>query len=75
MLRDLDIRVRGHSRSLKLVPFESLCTVSYSNFIATMAVSLAISGIFNVKERHELEHGDRGCSRSRFKVVQENGVV
>ena len=27
--RDLEIRVRGHSRSLKVVPFDRLCMVSY----------------------------------------------
>jgi len=42
--------VRGHSRSLKVVPFESLGAVSYSPFIVTMAVFLAISEIFSVKE-------------------------
>jgi len=40
--------VRGHSRSLKIVPFESLGTVFYSPSIVTMAVSLAISEIFSV---------------------------
>ena len=49
--RDLEIGVKGHSRSLKLRPFESLKgAVSYSPFIVTMAVSLAISEIIWVKE-------------------------
>jgi len=30
--RDLEIRLRRHSRSYKLVPFESLGAVSYSNY-------------------------------------------
>jgi len=35
---------------LKMVLFESLGTVCYSPSIVTMAVSLAISEIFSVKE-------------------------
>jgi len=27
--RDLEIGVKGHSRSLKVVPFDRLCMVSY----------------------------------------------
>jgi len=42
--------VIGHSKSLKMVSFESLGTVSYSSSIVTMAVSLAISLIFSVKQ-------------------------
>jgi len=56
--------VRGHSRSLKLVPFESLCAVSYSPSIVTMAVSVAVCEIFSVKEWRDLENQVRGRSRS-----------
>ena len=62
--RDLEMWVRGHSRLLKMVPFESLGTVSYSPSIVTMAASLAISEIFNVKERSHLEIWVWGRSRS-----------
>jgi len=37
--------VRGHSRSFKLVPFESLGAVSYLPSIVTMALSCVISEI------------------------------
>jgi len=47
--------VRGHSRSLKVVPFESFGMVSYSPSIVTMAVSVAILEIFSVKEWPDLE--------------------
>jgi len=47
--------VRGHSRSLKMVSFESFGTVFYSPSIVNMAASLAISEIFNVKEWLDLE--------------------
>jgi len=56
--------VRGHSRSLKVVPFESLGTVSYSPSIVTMGTSLAILEIFSVKEWLDLEVWVWGCSRS-----------
>jgi len=38
-----------------MVPFDSLGMVSYSPSIVTMAVSLAISEIFSVKEWPDLE--------------------
>jgi len=47
--------VRGQSRSLKMVPFESLGMVSYSSSIVTMAVYLVISQIFSIKEWPDLE--------------------
>jgi len=53
--RDLEMWVRGHSRSLKMVSFESLSTVSYSPFIITVVISLAISEIFSMEEWPDLE--------------------
>jgi len=60
--RDLEMWVRGHSKSLKVVTFESLGTVSYSPSIATMAVSVAVCEIFSVKEWRDLENQVRGRS-------------
>jgi len=50
--------------SLKLVPVESLVAVSYSPFIVTVAVSVAVCEIFSVKEWRDLENQVRGRSRS-----------
>jgi len=46
------------------VSFESLCAVSYSPSIVTMAVSVAVCEIFSVKERCNLENRVRVHSRS-----------
>jgi len=55
---------QGHSRSLKLVPFKSFGAVSYSPFIVTMAISVAVCEIFSIKEWRDLENQVRGCSKS-----------
>jgi len=64
MYKSPEIWLRGHSRLLKLVPFESLGTVSYSPFIVTMAVSVAVCEIFSVKEWRDLQNQFRSRSRS-----------
>jgi len=56
--------VSGHSRSLKLVPFESLDAVSYSSSIVTMTVSVAVCEIISVKEWCDLENRVRVRSES-----------
>jgi len=50
--------------SLKLVPFKSLGTVSYSPSIVTMAVSITVRELFSVKEWRDLDNQVRGRSRS-----------
>jgi len=52
-----------------MVPFERLCMVSYSSSIVTVAVSLAISQIFSIKEWPDLEIWVWGRSRS-FNMVR-----
>jgi len=55
--------LRGHSRSLKLVPFKSLDAVSYSPSTVTMAVSVAVCVNVSVNEWRDLENQVRGRSR------------
>jgi len=50
--------------SLKVVPFKSLCAVSYSPSVVTMAVSIAVCDIFSVNEWPDLENRVRVRSRS-----------
>ena len=52
--------------SLNVVPFKSLGAASYSTSVVTMAVSVAVCDIFNVKEWLDLETG-LGFVRSHWK--------
>jgi len=56
--------VRGHSRSLKLVPFKSLGAISYSPSTVTVVVSVSVCETVSVKERSDLENMVRAHSRS-----------
>jgi len=47
-----------------MAPYDSLGTVSYSPSIVTIAVSLAVSEIFSVKEWSDLEIWVWGRSRT-----------
>jgi len=50
--------------SLKLVPFKRMDAVSYSPSIVTVAVSVAVCKIFNVREWCDLKNRVRVRSRS-----------
>ena len=54
--------MRGHSRSLKLVTFKSLGTVSYLASVVTTAISVAVCETFSVKEWCDLENKDSSMS-------------
>ena len=62
-LNNIETLISG-LESFEMVLFESLGTVSCLHFIATMAVSLAVSKIFSVKEWRDLEMWIRDRSRS-----------
>jgi len=49
-----------------VVPFESLCTVSYSPSIVTVAVSVAVCEIFSVKEWRDFENQLRSLKMAPF---------
>jgi len=62
--------LRGHSRSLKLVPFKSLGAVFCSPSIVTLAVSVAVCEIFSANESCDLENR----VRVSFKVIGNSTI-
>jgi len=61
---DLEIGVRGHSRSLKVAPFERLCMVSYYCSLVILSLKCTVFEIFDFKKCCDLENLVRGPSRS-----------
>ena len=45
---DLEIWVRGHSRSLTVIPFDRLCMVSYEYSLVTLSLKLTVFEIFDL---------------------------
>jgi len=67
--RDLENRVRGPGKSLKIPPFNREPMTSILTFlIVTMSVSHVVSEILNVEKYHDLEIPVKSQSRS-LKVV------
>jgi len=46
--RDLEIWVKGHSRSLKVVPFDRLCIVSCYCSLVTLSLKRTVFEIFDL---------------------------
>ena len=46
--RDLENQVRGHSRSLKMAPFDRSCETFYWSAIVNIALSCTIFELFDV---------------------------
>jgi len=59
--RDLEITVRGQSRSLKVVPFDTQDMVYYWFSIVTLSLRRTIFEIFDFKNAMTLKTGLRVC--------------
>ena len=58
---DLEIWVRGHSRLLKVVPFDRLCMVSYYCSLVTLSLKCTVFEIFDFKNVITLKTGLGVC--------------
>ena len=59
----LEIGARGHSRSLKVAPFEKMCTVSYWCSLVTLSLKCTVLR-YSTSNWRDLENRVRGPSRS-----------
>jgi len=55
--RDLEIGVKGHSRSLSVVSFDILCIVSYSCSLVILSLICTVFQIFNFKNAMTFKTG------------------
>ena len=55
--RDLEMRVRGHSRSLKVAPFDRLYMVSYWSSLVRLFLKRTVFEIFDFKNAMTLKTG------------------
>ena len=55
----LEIGVRDHSRSMKVVPFDRLCMVSYQCSLVTLSFKRTVFEIFEYKNAVTLKTGLR----------------
>jgi len=67
---DIENRVMGPSRLLKMSPFDRALMTSYRRYILTMTLSRIVSEIFNVewkKRSEETQTLRAGCSKAEPK--------
>ena len=69
--RDLEIGVRGHSRSLKVVPFDRAFVVSYWCSIVTLSLKCTVFEIFDLSAYSDLETWVGSHSRSS-RIIPSN---
>ena len=56
-IHDLEMGVKGHSRSLRVVSFDRLCMVSYSCSLVTLSLKCTVFEIFDFKNAVTLKTG------------------
>ena len=56
-INDLEMGVKGHSRSLRVVSFDRLCMVSYYCSVVTLSLKCTVFEIFDFKNAVTLKTG------------------
>ena len=66
--RDLDIRIRGHSRSLKVVQFDRLCMVSITLSLRDIRLAITVYREFETRVRVTQGHRNRHVSIRHLRL-------